>query len=52
MTFELYGQIFQKFSNITFHENASGGSGVAPCGRTDKHDEGTRRKENQVDATE
>jgi len=39
MTFELSRQIFQKFSNIKFHENASSGSGVTPYGRTEKHDE-------------
>ena len=29
--------IFEKSSNITFHENPSNGSGVVPCGRTDSH---------------
>jgi hypothetical protein len=27
--------IFEKYSNIKFHENPSGGSRVVPCGRTD-----------------
>jgi len=28
-------QIFEKFSNIKFHENPSSGSRVVPCGRID-----------------
>jgi len=36
-------QIFEKYSNIKFNENLSGGSRVVPCGRTDwqtdSHDE-------------
>ena len=31
----LSGQIFEKSSNIKFHENSSSGSRVVPCGRTD-----------------
>jgi len=34
-------QIFEKYSNIKFHENSSSGSRVVPCGRkdgqTDRH---------------
>ena len=29
------GQIFEKDSNIKFHENPSSGSRVVPCGQTD-----------------
>ena len=35
MKLEFYEQIFEKSSNIKFHENPSGGSGDVPCGRTD-----------------
>jgi len=28
------GQIFEKYSNIKFHENPSSGSRVFPCGKT------------------
>jgi len=31
----IFRQIFEKFSNIKFHENPSSGRGVVPCGRTD-----------------
>jgi hypothetical protein len=34
MKLEFSGQIFEKYSNIKFHENPSSGRGV-PCGRTD-----------------
>jgi len=37
MKLEFFGQIFEKFSNIKFHENPSSGSRVVPCGQTDKH---------------
>jgi len=40
-------QIFEKFSNMKFQENLSGGSRVVPCGRTcrktDRHDEANSR---------
>ena len=36
-------QIFEKSSNIKFHQNPSRGSQVVPCGRTDRHDEGNSR---------
>jgi hypothetical protein len=29
-------QIYEKSYNIKFHENPSSGSGVVPCGRTEK----------------
>jgi hypothetical protein len=35
MKLEFSLQIFEKFSNIKFHENPSIGSRVVPCGRTD-----------------
>ena len=35
MKLEFYRQIFEKFSNIKFHENPSNGSRVAPCFQTD-----------------
>jgi hypothetical protein len=36
-------QIFEKHSNIKFHENTSSGSRVVSCGRTDSYDEANRR---------
>ena len=30
----LFPDIFEKYSNIKFHENSSNGSRVVPCGRT------------------
>jgi len=39
-------QIFEKYSNIKFHENPSSGSSVVPCGRTDRHDEANSRFSN------
>ena len=50
MNLELYGQIFEKYSNIIFHENPSCGSRVL-CGRvggrtdrqTDRHEEAYSR---------
>ena len=36
-------QIFEKSSNIEFHEPPSSGSRVVPCGQTDRHDEGNSR---------
>jgi hypothetical protein len=35
ITLELFQQIFEKFSNVKFHEGASIGSRVDPCGLTD-----------------
>jgi hypothetical protein len=32
---EFSQQVFEKYSDIKFHENPSSGSGVVPCGRTD-----------------
>jgi hypothetical protein len=36
MTLEFSRQIFEKSSNIKFHENPSSVSRVVPCGRTDR----------------
>ena len=44
MKLEFSRQIFEKYSNINFHENPSGGSRVVPCGRTD----GTRISEQSL----
>ena len=35
MKLEFSRQIFEKYSNIKFHENPSGGIRAVPCGRTD-----------------
>jgi len=35
MEVEFAGQIFEKYSNIKFHENALGGNRFIPYGRTD-----------------
>jgi hypothetical protein len=35
MKLEFFGQVFEKYSNIKFHENPSRGSQVVLCGRTD-----------------
>jgi hypothetical protein len=35
MKLEYFRQIFEKFSNIKFHENPSSGSQTVPCGQTD-----------------
>jgi hypothetical protein len=48
---EISWQIFEKSSDIKFHENPSSGSPAVPCGRTeewiegptDRHDEANRR---------
>jgi len=36
-------RIFEKYSNIKFHENPSSGSRVVPWGQTDIHDEANNR---------
>jgi len=36
MKLEFSRQIFEKYSNIKFHENPSSGSRVVQCGRTDR----------------
>ena len=35
MNLEFSGHIFEKYSNIKFHENSFSGSRAVPCGRTD-----------------
>jgi hypothetical protein len=35
MKLEIPWQIFEKYTNIKFNENPSGGSQVFPCGGTD-----------------
>jgi len=42
MKVDISRQIFEKSSNIKFHENPSSGSRVVPCGRKDRHDEVNR----------
>jgi hypothetical protein len=47
---EFSRQIFEKSSNIKFHENPSSGSRVVPCGRTDRYDEANVAHRNFVNA--
>jgi hypothetical protein len=35
MKLEISRQVFEKYSDMRFNENPSGGSQVVPCGRTD-----------------
>ena len=42
MNVEFSRQIFEKYSNMKFHENPSGGSRVVSCGRTDGLDKASR----------
>jgi len=37
MKLEFSRQIFEKSSNIKFHENPSSGSQIVSCGRTNRH---------------
>jgi len=37
MELEGYRRIFEKYSDITFHENPSSGIQVVPCGPWDRH---------------
>jgi len=39
MKFEFSLHIFEKFSNIKFHDTSTSGSPVVPCRRTDRYDE-------------
>jgi hypothetical protein len=43
-------QMFEKASNIKFHENPSNGSRVVPCGWTDRHDKANSRFRNFANA--
>ena len=36
MELDFSREIFEKYSNIKFHENPSSGRQVVPCGRTDR----------------
>jgi len=38
----IFWQIFEKYSNIRFHENASSGSRVVACGRMDRQTDMTK----------
>ena len=39
MKLESYRQIFEKYSNVKFHDVPSSGSRAVRCGQTDRHDE-------------
>jgi hypothetical protein len=43
MKLEYSQEVFEKYSSIKFNKNLSSGSWVAPCGRTDRHDEANSR---------
>jgi len=43
MKIEFSRQIFEKYSNIKFHENSASESRVFPRGRTERHDEANNR---------
>ena len=43
MKLEIFGLIFEKYSNIKFDENPSSGIRVVSCGRPDRHDEAVSR---------
>ena len=40
---EFYRRLFEKYSDIKFHEKPSSGSRVVPCGQTDRHDAANSR---------
>ena len=42
MKLEYSQQIFEKYSNIKFHENPSSGSRVVQCGQTDGQENRTK----------
>jgi hypothetical protein len=42
MKFEFFERIFEKYSNIKFHENSSSRSRVVPGGQTDRRTDMTR----------
>jgi len=54
MKLEFFGQIFEKYSDITFHKNPSSGSRVVPCGRTERRMNGRtdRQTDRQRDRTQ
>jgi len=43
MKLEFTRQIFEKFSNIKFHENPSSGRRVVLCGQKDRNEEANSR---------
>jgi hypothetical protein len=43
MKLEIFGQIFEKYSNIEFYENRFSESWVVPWERTDRHDDAKSR---------
>jgi hypothetical protein len=43
MKLEFSQQIFEKYSNMKFHEILSSGNRVIPCERTDRHGEASSR---------
>ena len=43
MKHEFSRKIFEKYSNIKFHENPASGSLIFPCGETGRHDEANSR---------
>jgi hypothetical protein len=50
MKLEFSQQIFEKYSNIKFHENLSSGSRVHPCGWTERHEKATNYFHNFLSA--
>jgi hypothetical protein len=50
MQLEFSRQFFEKYSNITFHQNPSSGIRVISCGQTDRHDEANSRCRNFANA--
>jgi len=43
MKLEIPEHIFEKYSNMKFHENPSSGNRVVLCGYSDRHDEANGR---------
>jgi hypothetical protein len=41
-------QIFDKYSDITFHENPPSGSRVVPCGETDRRTDGQMERHDEA----
>jgi len=50
MKLEFSRQIFEKSSNIKFHDNPSSGSRLIPCGRTGRHDKAKSPFRNSANA--
>jgi hypothetical protein len=47
MKLEFFTQIFEKYSNINFHENPSSESRVVECGQTDGREDGLDEANNR-----